>query len=209
MTVAIVVAHWKVGFFIFKPNQGWEYCASIAVTAFVDRNDRTWSVVGRSRAGHRVARMDRRDHRRRCRRRRSVATTCGLLPPEGTHDRDTARTAPAAKPRRWVQAVLVLICALIAAMWVYAFIFAPKQGVYFVTEKAWRTSAEQICTAAERQRQSLADTEQGYISDPTNEQMMQRADIVDSATDIIEGMLDDVAALPLTPRTTASVWPSS
>ena len=33
--MAIVVAHWKVGFFIFKPNQGWEYCASIAVTAFV------------------------------------------------------------------------------------------------------------------------------------------------------------------------------
>lgn len=33
MLVAIVVAHWKVGFFIFKPNQGWEYCASIAVTA--------------------------------------------------------------------------------------------------------------------------------------------------------------------------------
>jgi putative oxidoreductase len=35
MTVAIVVAHWKVGFFIFKEGQGWEYCASIAVTAFV------------------------------------------------------------------------------------------------------------------------------------------------------------------------------
>jgi putative oxidoreductase len=34
MTVAIVVAHGKVGFFIFKPNQGWEYCASIAITAF-------------------------------------------------------------------------------------------------------------------------------------------------------------------------------
>ena len=35
MVVAIVVAHAKVGFFIFKPNQGWEYCASIAVTAWV------------------------------------------------------------------------------------------------------------------------------------------------------------------------------
>ena len=35
MLVAIVVAHWKVGFFIFKPNQGWEYCASIAVVALV------------------------------------------------------------------------------------------------------------------------------------------------------------------------------
>jgi putative oxidoreductase len=34
MVVAIVVAHWKVGFFIFKPDQGWEYCASIAVAAF-------------------------------------------------------------------------------------------------------------------------------------------------------------------------------
>jgi putative oxidoreductase len=35
MTVAIAVAHWKVGFFIFLPEQGWEYCASIAVTALV------------------------------------------------------------------------------------------------------------------------------------------------------------------------------
>jgi putative oxidoreductase len=35
MVVAIVTEHWKVGFFIFKPNQGWEYCFSIAVTAFV------------------------------------------------------------------------------------------------------------------------------------------------------------------------------
>jgi putative oxidoreductase len=35
MIVAIVVEHWKVGFFIFKPNQGWEYCASIAVAALV------------------------------------------------------------------------------------------------------------------------------------------------------------------------------
>jgi putative oxidoreductase len=33
MLVAIVVAHWKVGFFIFLPDQGWEYCASIAVVA--------------------------------------------------------------------------------------------------------------------------------------------------------------------------------
>jgi len=35
MVVAIVVDHWKVGFFIFLPNQGWEYCASILTAAFV------------------------------------------------------------------------------------------------------------------------------------------------------------------------------
>ena len=34
MLVAIVVAHRKNGFFVFKPGQGWEYCASIAIVAF-------------------------------------------------------------------------------------------------------------------------------------------------------------------------------
>jgi putative oxidoreductase len=34
MTVAIITVHWKVGFFIFKPNQGWEYCGTIALCAF-------------------------------------------------------------------------------------------------------------------------------------------------------------------------------
>ena len=101
------------------------------------------------------------------------------------------------KPKRWVRALLALICALIAAMWVYAFIFAPKQGVYFVTDKNWRTTADRICARAEQQRLALVDTAEGYISNPTHEQMLQRADVVDRATDTIEGMLDDVAALPL------------
>jgi putative oxidoreductase len=35
MLVAIVSSHWNVGFFIFKPGGGWEYCASIAVVAAV------------------------------------------------------------------------------------------------------------------------------------------------------------------------------
>lgn len=33
MLVAIYTEHWKVGFFIFKPGQGWEYCATIAIGA--------------------------------------------------------------------------------------------------------------------------------------------------------------------------------
>ncbi len=35
MFVAIWTVHWKVGFFVFKPNQGWEYCASILVVALM------------------------------------------------------------------------------------------------------------------------------------------------------------------------------
>ncbi len=33
MVVAIVTVHWRVGYFIFLPNGGWEYCASIIVVA--------------------------------------------------------------------------------------------------------------------------------------------------------------------------------
>lgn len=35
MLVAIATAHRTNGFFVFKPGQGWEYCASIAVVAGV------------------------------------------------------------------------------------------------------------------------------------------------------------------------------
>lgn len=34
MVVAIVVAHWGNGFFVFTPGQGWEYCGAIAIVAF-------------------------------------------------------------------------------------------------------------------------------------------------------------------------------
>jgi len=33
MVVAIITTHWKVGFFIFRKGEGWEYCASIALVA--------------------------------------------------------------------------------------------------------------------------------------------------------------------------------
>jgi hypothetical protein len=101
------------------------------------------------------------------------------------------------KKRPLVRAILILVCTLIAAMWVYAFGFASKQGVYFVTDKAWRTSADRICATAEQQRLALADTAQGYIKNPTHEQMTQRADIVDRATDTLDSMINDVEALPL------------
>lgn len=102
------------------------------------------------------------------------------------------------RPRRWVKVLLGVICALLAAMWVYAFGFASKEGVYFVSQKSWRTSAERVCIAASQQRLALADTSAGYIEHPTHEQMLQRADIVDRSTAIISTMVDDLEALPLT-----------
>jgi len=104
-----------------------------------------------------------------------------------------------ARPRTsaWVKAVLVLCCAVVASMWIYYFFFATDEGVYQLQDKSWRVAAEQVCSAASAEREALTDTSDGYIANPTDEQMAQRADIVDKATDILERMLDDLVAIPV------------
>ena len=99
--------------------------------------------------------------------------------------------------RLWVRALLTVLCALMAAMWGYYFFFASDQGVYQLQDEQWRLQAAPICQAAQAERESLADTGAGYIENPTVEQMQQRADIVDRATDILETMLDDIMAIPV------------
>jgi hypothetical protein len=98
-------------------------------------------------------------------------------------------------PWRYVVAIALI---LLMAMWVYALFFASKKATYRVDDDAWRAEAEQICRAAETERRGLVDTTAGYIAEPTPEQAVERADLVDQATDIIEAALDDVVALPLT-----------
>lgn len=46
MTVAIVTVHARVGYFIFLPNGGWEYCASILAvgTAIAINGPGSWSL---------------------------------------------------------------------------------------------------------------------------------------------------------------------
>jgi hypothetical protein len=114
----------------------------------------------------------------------------------------TAEHTPTATPeqrpnRRWVKAILALLCAAMAAMWVYYFLFASDKGVYQMQDKSWRVAAEQICRDATAQREALTDTNEGYIANPTNEQMLQRADIVDQATDILDQMITDLVAIPV------------
>lgn len=107
-------------------------------------------------------------------------------------------TLPVAPKHNWfVRIVLILICAALVVMWVYYFVFASDKGVYEMQDSSWREKASPICVAAQAERVALVDTEGGYISNPTPEQMLQRADIVDQATDIIEQMLNDIVAIPV------------
>ena len=93
--------------------------------------------------------------------------------------------------------MLAVICLLLAAMWVYGFWFAPKKATYRVDDDAWRADAEQICSRYEDQRLQLIDTADGYIEHPTQAQMLERADIVDHATDLLEAELGELVALPV------------
>lgn len=97
----------------------------------------------------------------------------------------------------FVRIVLILICAALAAMWLIYFFFASDQGVYQIQDESWRETAQPICAAAQQERLALADTSDGYITSPTDEQLLQRADVVDQATDIVERMLDEIVAIPV------------
>ena len=101
------------------------------------------------------------------------------------------------RTRTWVKILLALGCAIIASMWVYYFFFASDRGVYQMQDTSWRVAAQEVCAAASLEREALADTSGGYIARPTHEQMVQRADIVDQATDILEQMLTDLVAIPV------------
>ncbi|MEI8239024.1 MAG: hypothetical protein WCI22_06345, partial [Actinomycetota bacterium] len=103
-------------------------------------------------------------------------------------------------PRRgrlWVKLVLGVLCLAVAAMWGYYFFAASNQGVYQLKDSTWRVKADVVCKAAQAKRQALANTTGGYIAHPTAEQMIQRADIVDKATDMLDKMLTDIVAIPV------------
>lgn len=111
---------------------------------------------------------------------------------------DIATPNPQIRPgRTWVKVLLSILLVLTASMWVYYFFFASEQGVYQLEDETWRLQAKPICQAAQDERAKLEDTSEGYIENPTPEQMLQRADIVDEATAIVEQMLNDIVAIPV------------
>jgi hypothetical protein len=83
------------------------------------------------------------------------------------------------------------VIAVLAAFWVWALFFASKEAVNKIGDRAWAARAEEICAAAQAQRELLADEREVE----TPEMLVERAGIVDEATDIVEEMLDEVVAI--------------
>ena len=94
-----------------------------------------------------------------------------------------------------VKPLLIVVCAGIAAMWVYAFLFASKESVNKIGDRAWQEYAEERCAKAELERIELADMRK--VNEVGPEALRERATIVDKATDTLERALDDISARPV------------
>jgi len=118
-------------------------------------------------------------------------------------ERLTARTA--ARPRTWLKVLLTVVVLLLVAMWVYAFVFAPRSGVNRVEDPAWTSAAKARCeTAGEALEPYVFRTR---ITDPTQAELTQFVANLDEAAAIFDGLLDDLEALPRTSEKSRSLVP--
>lgn len=110
----------------------------------------------------------------------------------------TTTLPPTRPPRSRLGLIAVGIgCVLMAAMWGYYLFAADDTGIYRLQDRSWSAAAIPVCEQATLERLQLVDTSDGFITDPTVEQMRERADIVDRATDVLERMVDDITAIPV------------
>ena len=103
-----------------------------------------------------------------------------------------------ARPRRkWLIALLTLVSLAIAAMWVYAFGFAPRDGVNPVRDKAWTDAVGARCTEASEQLRPLVFRTK--ITEGNKDQDLPAfVAILDKGYAIIHSMLDDIERVPRT-----------
>ena len=92
------------------------------------------------------------------------------------------------------RAVKLGVSLLIAGMWFYAFVLAPRESFNNIADPQWSARSEVTCRKARDTISGLADLQR---IDPNNPQvLLQKADIIDRATDALEKAIDDVASDP-------------
>ncbi len=119
--------------------------------------------------------------------------------PPNVGDMETPPSSP--PPTRETRSILTRTLALIgfgvfATFWIWALFFASKEGVNRIEDRAWVESAQSICETAADERTALANYTR--LDEGGAELILQRAEIVDEATDTLERMLYSLEALPLT-----------
>jgi hypothetical protein len=95
---------------------------------------------------------------------------------------------------RWWRVPMALVFVAFAAFWIWALFFASKEAVNKIEDRAWAARAEQICAAAQEERDALVSFERVDPDDPVSR--ARSADLFDQATDILEEMINNVVAEP-------------
>lgn len=91
---------------------------------------------------------------------------------------------------RIARVLITLACGLLAAMWVYAFIFAPRESFNKIGDVAWQAKAEGICQVAEDMRFGMEDL---TAMDPNDTAALKvKASLVEKATDSLEDAIDQI-----------------
>lgn len=118
----------------------------------------------------------------------------------------TTTDVPApSRPAAWKRIALLAVLAAFAAFWVWALFFASKEAVNRIGDRAWAERAEEICAAANDEREALADYTR--IDQPTPDLIARRADVVDQATDVVATMLDEIMTVAPTDAKGAAIVP--
>lgn len=106
---------------------------------------------------------------------------------------------------RIVKPFLVLSCAAIAVMWVYAFGFSSKESINKIGDPVWQESAEKFCAQGEFERMKLADLR--LVKESGSGALGERANLVDKATLTLELALDQIERLPITDEKGKAIIP--
>ncbi len=101
------------------------------------------------------------------------------------------RLPPRTARDRAVRALLALLVLALAAMWIYAWVFAPRGDPDRISDQAWADAAEARCAIAS-EVVTAVPVEQ--------DDAQRRADDVDAVTGALAAMVDDLGAtLPKDP----------
>lgn len=100
---------------------------------------------------------------------------------------------------------LSIIIFGLCLMWIYALFFASKEVVNRVADEEWRQKSDEFCLYAKKQRELLIDLR--LVNESGPDALMERADLVDLATDTLEDMVNRITALPVADAKGAAIVP--
>jgi hypothetical protein len=121
----------------------------------------------------------------------AVTATEAAATSTGSPQPATGSRAPRTRNQRLARGAIGVAIALIAAMWVYAFVFADDSAVAKIADTSWTKRAEKIC----ERRNDLLDANSKIIRETTDGSPEAVGRGVSRATDIIEATLDEVLAV--------------